>query len=405
LFETVLNTTEEDLCLSTQWVYDITQEFVYQFQGFCQYRCQVANLASNAETIKLLEANRDAWNLPQVVSILRKLINAAKAANPTGKAVQFNAGASSAQFGYFAAIELSRLECLTGDFGASLSALTCKLSDRSELFVHLPLCHFNVFYHTGVCNLMLRRFPAALDVLSEIVSHVSRALKPGAAGTLRAGLQAQLQRQLDKAVALLAIASFLCPSHRLDDQVKETLDAKFADKLSKMQNPETYHKTVTDLFDFAAPKFISPAVPDYSVAVNTRHEVPNLIQAAFMTEVEQHQSFLKLRSFLGLYASIEVAKLARFNDTAEPELICQLLSLKNKSIQVRPVPHGAPAAATRVNTCDVHYFVEGGAIVTDSMASKSEVGKAHERYFLAGVRKHAEIANQIHRAFASAGLE
>lgn len=390
----MLSTKEDDLCLSTQWVYDITQEFVYQFQGFCQYRSNVANLSSNADTVKLLEANRDAWNLPQVVSILRKLIAAAKSANPTGKAVPFNAGPFIAQFGYFAAIELSRLECLTGDFTAALAAFTCKSNDRSELYLQLPLCHFNVFYHAGVSNLMLRRFSAALDVLSEIVAHVSRALKPGAAGSLRAGLQAQLQRMLDKAVALLAIASFLCPSYRLDDQVKEVLDAKFSDKLAKLQNAETYHKTVTDLFDFAAPKFISPSVPDYSVAVNTRQEVPNLIQAAFMTEVEQHQSFQKLRSFLALYASIEVAKLARFNDTAEPELICQLLSLKNKSI-----------TAVRVNTCDAHYFVENGAIVTDSVSGKSEVSKAHERYFLAGVRKHAEIASQIHRAFAAAGLE
>jgi translation initiation factor 3 subunit L len=232
--------------------------------------------------------------------------------------------------------------------------------------------------------------------------HVSRALKPGAASSLRAGLQTQLQRMLDKAVALTVIASFLCPSYRLDDQVKEAVEGKFADKIQKLQHAETYHKCVTDLFDFSAPKFISPCVPNYTVAVNTRQEVPNLILAAFMTEVEQNHSFMKLKSFLGLYASIDVAKLARFNDTAEPELICQLLSFKNKSIQVRSSAGGAPV---RVNTSDVHYFVDNGAIITDSVSSKSEMNKAHERFFTAGVRKHAEIAGQINRAFAAAGLE
>lgn len=296
------------------------------------------------------------------------------------------------------------MECLTGDFSASLAAVAhLKLADRSELLLQLPLCHFNVFYHTGVCNLMLRRFPAALDVLSDIVSHVARTLKPGAAGALRAGLQTQLQRQMDKAVALIVIASHLCPSYRLDETVREAVDAKFADKLQKLQSAETFHKTAADLFDFAAPKFISPAVPDYSVSANTRQEVPNLIQAAFMAELEQVQSSMKLRSFLGLYASIDVAKLARFNDTAEPELICQLLSLKNKSIQVRPAAAGVPA--TRVNTSDVHYFVDGGAIITDGASGKSEAGKGYERYFVAGVKKHVEIAGQLQRAFASAGLE
>jgi translation initiation factor 3 subunit L len=403
LFEVVLTAKENDLCITTQWAYDIIQEFVYQFQGFCQFRCQVANLSSNPEALKLLEANRDAWNLPEVASILRRLIRASKAANPTGKSTPFNDGPFIAQFGYFAAIELSRLECLTGDFSASLAAISgIKLNDRSELFLQLPLCHFNVFYHTGVCNLMLRKFSTALDVLSEIVVHVSRALKPGAASSLRAGLQTQLQRMLDKAVALTVIASFLCPSYRLDDQVKEAVEGKFADKIQKLQHAETFHKVVTDLFDFSAPKFISPSVPDYSVAVNTRQEVPNLILAAFLTEVEQNQSFMKLKSFLGLYASIDVAKLARFNDTAEPELICQLLSFKNKSIQVRSSAGGAPV---RVNTSDVHYFVDNGAIITDSVSSKSEMNKAHERFFTTGVRKHAEIAGQINRAFAAAGLE
>ena len=402
LFDTVFKTKQEDLCISTQWVYDIIQEFVYQFQGFCQFRCQVANLSSNPETVKTLEANRSAWNLPEVMSILHRLIKAGKTANPTGQSAQLNAGPFIVQFGYFAAIELSRLECLTGDFSGALTAISdLNLSDRSELFTQLPLCHFNVFYHTGVCNLMLRRFPAALEVLSEIVLHVGRVLKPGAAGALRSGLQAQLQRQLDKAIAMTLLASFLCPSHRLDDQVREAVEAKFADKLQKLQNADTFHKCVSDLFDFSAPKFISPSVPDYSVPVNQRRDVPNLILSAFMTEVEQNQGFLKLRSFLGLYSTIDIPKLARFNDVTEAVLICQLLSLKNKTKQSR----SATAAAARVNTTGVHFFVENGAIITDSASAKCDQTGASERYFIAGVHKNAEVAGQILRAFSAAGLE
>jgi translation initiation factor 3 subunit L len=386
------------LSISTQWAYDIVQEFVYQFQGFCQYRCQVANLSGNAETIKVLDANKDAWNLPEVTSILKKLIRASKASSSVAKSTPFNAGPFIAQFGYFATIELARLECLTGDFGASLAAISSiKLSDRSELFVQLPLCHFNVFYHTGVCHLLLRKFSTAADVLSEIILHVSRALKPGAAGSLRAGLQTQLQRMLDKAVALTAIASFLCPSYRLDDQVKEIVDAKYSDKIQKLQNAESLQKVLTDLFDFSAPKFISPSVPDYSVAVNSKQNTPNHILASFLVEVEQHQTFMKLKSFLGLYASIELDKLARFNDSAEADIVCQLVSAKNKGVQQRS------SGASQRN--DVHYFVDQGAVIIDSSSAKSELNKAQERFFVAGVRKHAEIAAQINKAFAAVGLE
>ena len=42
LFDYILNSQERiDVMLTMQWVNDIIQEFVYQFQGFCQYRCQV----------------------------------------------------------------------------------------------------------------------------------------------------------------------------------------------------------------------------------------------------------------------------------------------------------------------------------------------------------------------------
>lgn len=383
--------------MSTQWVCDIVQEFVYQFQGFCQYRSQAASLTSDA--IKVLEANRDVWNLPEVVSILKKLIRASKNSSTGGKNTPFNAGPFIAQFGYFATIELARLECLTGDFTASLSTIsTIKLSDRSELFVQLPLCHFNVFYHAGVSNLLLRKFSTAADVLSEIILHVSRVLKPGAVGSLRAGLQTQLQRALDKAVALTAIATFLSPGHRLDDQVKEIVDAKYSDKIQKLHNAESLQKVLTDLFDFSTPKFISPSVPDYSVAANTKQDVINHIFASFLTEVEQHQAFFKLKSFLGMYASIELDKLARFNDIAESDLVCQLISAKNKSVQQRAVFSSSQRG-------DVHYFVDAGAVIIDSSSAKSELSKAQERFFVAGVRKHAEIAAQINKAFAAAGLE
>lgn len=398
LFETVLTAKEEDLSISTQWAYDIVQEFVYQFQGFCQYRSQISNQSSNAEVIKVLEANRDAWNLPEVVSILKRLIRAAKSSSSAGKNTPFNAGPSIAQFGYFATIELARLECLTGDFTASLATIAAiKLSDRSELFAQLPLCHFNVFYHTGVCHLLLRKFSTAADVLSEIILHVSRVLKPGAVGSLRAGLQTQLQRALDKAVALTAIATFLSPGHRLDDQVKEIVDAKYADKIQKLNNAESLQKVLTDLFDFSAPKFVSPSVPDYSVAVNSKQEVINHIFTSFLAEVEQHQAFFKLKSFLGLYATIELDKLARFNDIVEADLVCQLVSAKNKSVQQR---NGSSSQRG-----DVHYFVDAGAVIIDSSSAKAELAKAQERFFVAGVRKHAEIAAQINKSFAAVGLE
>ncbi len=206
---------------------------------------------------------------------------------------------------------------------------------------------------------------------------------------------------MDKVLALTSIIFVLYPGSRLDDQVKELIEAKYADKVRRLQAGDK--SCFTDLFEFASPKFISPVVPDYSTPLNMNQDAFNHQVSVFTTEVQQQVAFLKLRSFLGLYASIDISKLARFNDISEADLICQLVSFKNKAIQYRASSSSGAKAATgssggqRVNITDVHYFIEDGVLVIDSASAKADNNKTHERYFIAGVRKHAEIMSQLNR--------
>lgn len=94
---------DRNIALTPQWISDIIVEYVYQFQGFCQYRSQVA--ARSPEDLRTLEANKGCWTLPAVMSTLKAL---AKAGNAPRAALLHR------QFGYFAAIERARLECLLG---------------------------------------------------------------------------------------------------------------------------------------------------------------------------------------------------------------------------------------------------------------------------------------------------
>jgi translation initiation factor 3 subunit L len=92
------------------------------------------------------------------------------------------ASSTKQQFGYFASIELARLECIVGDYGASLKALSVvDIYDRSEHFETLPQCHVNVFYHAGISQLMLRRYTDSIDTFSNAILYISRTLKPGVA--------------------------------------------------------------------------------------------------------------------------------------------------------------------------------------------------------------------------------
>jgi translation initiation factor 3 subunit L len=395
LFDFVLNARTGDLCITTQWIYDITQEFVYQFQGFCQFRCQVGN--HSAEVLRTLEDNRSMWNLGQVNGILRGLMAAGRAAG--GNSPTINSSPFLVQFGYFASIEMARLECLLGDFHSSLQAIShISLTDRSELFMQLTLCHFNICYHAGVCHMMLRRFGEAIVIFGDIVVFVARILKPGSATTLRSGSQGQMQRMLDRVLALTGIAMTLFPSARVDDQVKELVDSKWADKLRRLQNGD--RNSFGEMFDFASPKFISAAVPDYGSGVNVNIEAYIHMVAVFTAEVMQHVTFLKLRSFLGLYASIDLAKLARFNDVDEADLICQLISFKNKATQSRTIGKDGASA-------DVRFYIDNGVLVIDGgNASNAKVvdNKGHVRYFVSGTMKHVEILGQVSRAFDTLGM-
>jgi translation initiation factor 3 subunit L len=313
--------------------------------------------------------------------------------NPAG--LTLNSVDFKSQFGYFASIELARLHCLLGDYNGSIQALSAlKLFDRSELFAQLTLCHFNVFYHNGVCRVMLGHFAEAADLFADIISLVSRILKPGAAGTLRPSFAAQLQKMLEKVLALMAIVTSLEPTQRVEDNVRDMMEAKWAEKLRKLQSGGD-EGLFMELFLFSTPKFVSAQVPDYSAGVSMHQEAAQQQLVVFLALVRQLVPFLKLRSFLTLYASIDIAKLARFNDVSEADLICQLVAYKSKL-----------AARGGKGKNDIHYHLENDILVIDAGAfnAEAEGSKAVEKFFVTGIMKHAEMNKHLVESFQQLGL-
>jgi translation initiation factor 3 subunit L len=395
----IANSKDEDFLITPQWIYDITQEFAYQFQGFCQYRCQLGNL--NPETVKMLQANRDAWNLSDVSSMLNRFIKLANLKSSTSTST--NTSNVRYQFGYFAAIELARIQCLIADYNTSLSTIAhLRLFDyRNELFVSLPICHFNVFYHIGVCYMMLRRWNESLDVFSEIILYVLRILKPGASSSFRPGVPQQLQRMVDKAMSLTGILMTITPSYRIDDSIKEAIENKVLEKIRRLSNGD--RSSASELFETSCPKFISPLVPDYGLTVNMHQVVFNHQSTIIVDEIMQFIPFLKLRSFLSMYASIDVSKLSRFTEIPEIDLICLLLSYKNKAAQSRLTGSSSGSKSSRAGN-DLNFRIDGGVLLIDTPSAKNDQVLMRERYFVSNVRKHHEIKSQINKTFSKLGL-
>jgi len=383
--------------LSNNWINEIISEFVYQFQGICQYRSQLTKRTS--DDIKVLIENTITWNLPKVVSILKSLGNLINHSNEFYQ-----------KFGFFALIENVRLDCLTGDYSSCLKSASIVLSeDRTDYFAISQLQHINFYYHTGVAYLMLRQFSHAVNTFSDIILHVNRVFKH----VQRSQISAQLSKTIEKLIVFAALASLLCPGVRLEDQVKELVDKGpthapgtfrsndsaenkvWTEKLRRINDGDII--AYTELFENNRPKFIYPAIPDYSnLTIDYNMDAFDTQVNVFMTEVLQCLNVLKIRSYLKLYTSIDISKLARFNELSEDALVAQLLSYKHKNIEI------VNNVSTSIS--DVQYHFSGSNLVIESTSNKNDRLLDVQRHFNSGIRKNQELKTNLNKFFSNYNL-
>lgn len=453
LFDTILqhasdinnNTTDsptpnqEAVYLLPEWIFDILHEFVYQFQGFCQFRtatftnaAKYANGGPNegkstpnhlSESIDLLSSNRSAWAVEQVLTYLHKFVTI-----PNSN-VQANNSAVFHYLSVFSAVTQSRLECLLGDYNASLNVLTTTILDSTstipppsgnddptesdipkpsssmDLLNSVFSAKLSTAYHQGVCYLMLRRYRDASTVLGDICTTMHRGFKTGAYRNTPGS--DQFGKLYDRMIALLAILTHVTPLKGfVDESIAKTIRDKHGKQLSKIEAGEEGYE---DLFIYACPKFVSPSVPRYELAKDSQgggQDAYKLQVKHFMNEMANQQSMRKLRSFMKLYTSISVEKLGRL--VMEEDFLSLLVSYKNKSRQIERKKVGAGVAAvttagveeneeSEVETeapgsiMDIHYFLNEDMIHVD------EAEKLHrfENYFMKKISQCTDIMNDI----------
>jgi hypothetical protein len=84
----------------------------------------------------------------------------------------------SFDLGYFALFGLSRLECLLGDYHASLAVLApIDLFSDHEYYHKVFACYLQLAYHAGVAYLMARRFGDAKRTLAHVVLKVIQTIR------------------------------------------------------------------------------------------------------------------------------------------------------------------------------------------------------------------------------------
>lgn len=403
LFDSVMTASRDTMCITGQWAYDILQEFVYQFQEFCQYRCQSNNSNRSAEDIEMLEANKEAWSYPAVLRLLKGVIRSSNIKTFLTSIVAPNSAAIASSLhlsvGYFSMIELARLECLIGDHTASLEAISAiHLLDKTGYCVSVPASYVNMLYHAGVCFLMLRRYSDCMDTLTGLVLYVSQLLKPGAT---KQTVSPQFQKLMDKALTLTGVCANLCPGHRLDDQVREMCATKLGDRLRRLQLGEL--AAYVESFEQSCPKFVSPAIPNYRAFEkgNRCHESLKSQVQLFQQEVKQQVVFIRLRSYLKLYSAIDIEKLSAFNSLPEQELLNLIIAFKYKGYQLLSISNGRGTTATvdeRLVSSDIGVQVRGSTVTVETAGSSaSQRGTVLSRFFISSIKRHGELNTRIEK--------
>ncbi|BAD82420.1 putative eukaryotic translation initiation factor 3 subunit 6 interacting protein [Oryza sativa Japonica Group] len=168
LFSVVLHGVV-NMQLPNQWLWDMVDEFVYQFQSFCQYRAKLKN-KSDDELHQLKQFDK-AWNVYGVLNYLQALVEKSMIAQILEREKegleQFTAtdgydyqGGSNVlkMLGYYSMIGLLRIHCLLGDYRTGLKCLAPIDLNQQGVYTIVIGSHISAIYHYGFANLMMRRY-------------------------------------------------------------------------------------------------------------------------------------------------------------------------------------------------------------------------------------------------------
>jgi translation initiation factor 3 subunit L len=159
-----------ELELPNQWLWDIIDEFIYQFQSFCQYRCKLKN--KSEDEIQVLRSNPMVWNVHSVLNVLHSLVEKSRineqlqaeeaGEDPEEVAGDFGQHPLYKMLGYFSLVGLLRLHSLLGDYHEAIHALRHVQMNRKTLSAVVPGCQVTTYYYVGFAYLMMRRYQVQL---------------------------------------------------------------------------------------------------------------------------------------------------------------------------------------------------------------------------------------------------
>jgi len=338
LFNFILeNSSPCTLVLPNQWMWDIIDEFIYQFQEFCQYRAKIHQ--KTADEIRDLRENvHKVWNVHSVLNVLYCLVDTSRIneqlevfandEDPDSVAGDYGRLPLYKMLGYFSLIGLLRLHSLLGDYYQAIKELGSVDLNKKTLYSTVPACQVTTYYYVGFAYMMMRRYEDAIRSFSSVLLYVIRAKQMFQTQSYQFD---QIKKKTEQMYTMLCICLVLRPQ-RIDESVNQALLEKLTDKMLKMQQGDI--SVFEECFSYSCPKFISPIPPNYDappqLSSNSHMDPFNLQLRMFKMEVQQQSIIPIIRSYLKLYSTMSIPKLASLSDLDEETLQTALLCFKHK---------------------------------------------------------------------------
>lgn len=144
------------------------------------------------------------------------------------------------------------------------------------------------------------------------------------------------QKRSEQMQMLLAICLSLCRQKVTDETVASNLQEFLGDSMTKMQAGN--ESTFQELLAKALPKFIHPAPPPYdqieknpSAVYHHNSQAIQLQLNTFLSDIKQQLFNTRIRSYLRIYSSVEISKLAHFVEMESSTLTDYLMCYRHKT--------------------------------------------------------------------------
>jgi len=383
-----------NLELPNQWLWEIIDEFIYQFQAFSQFRSKLSKKTD--EEIDTLKRHPKVWNVHSVLNVLHSLVDKSNInkqlevynnqGNPDQVAGDFGRHGLYKMLGYFSLVGLLRLHSLLGDFYQAIKVLENIELNKKSLYSRVPGCQITTYYYVGFAYMMMRRYADAIRTFSNILLYVQRTKTMFAAKSYQ---NDQINKQTDQMYTLLAICLTLHPQ-RIDESLHTTLREKnYAEKINKMQRGEL--SEFEQCFTFSCPKFLSPVPPAYD-AINfdadALHKEPLRLQLkVFMDEVQQQLMLPTIRSYLKLYTTMPLDKMAGFMEMPAEEFRNHLLAFKHKMKNVVWTKGTSGLEGEFQSGSEVDFYIDKNMI----HIADTKVARRYGDFFIRQIHKFDEL--------------